>query len=456
MGRERYTIGEFARRSGLTARALRLYDDASLLVPDFVDDATGYRYYSPAQLDRAHLIAALRAAGVPLAVVGRIVDGDTAEAHVLVDRWWRGTRAEHIASAALVFRIHHLLDGRSAAMTDDRPTSAGVTRWEAAVRAVLRADLESLRLHLAAAPDLVAQRGPDGRTLLSEAARATTHDHALPSRDAGAMHLRVVVALLEAGADPSAPELSGWTPLHSAGTSGHEVLARTLLDAGARTDAIADECIGSTPLAWALFYAHTTTAELIAGDHPVPDDLRTASALGDLDRMHDWLDGGRPLPEGAAAGMAFFGPPQWFPPRSGPVDDQLVIDESLVWAARSGRIDAMALLVASGADVNATPYRGTPLLWSVYADRHAAAAWLLDHDADPDLRHDFGGAGHGVGAVAMHLAAQYGSLRCLQLLLDRGADATITDGAHESTPLGWARFGEQPEAIAVLERHLGR
>lgn len=90
-----------------------------------------------------------------------------------------------------------------------------------------------------------------------------------------------------------------------------------------------------------------------------------------------------------------------------------------------------------------------------YADRVEAATWLLDHGADPDLRHDFGGVGHGVQAVAMHLAAQYGSLRCLQLLLDRGADATMTDGAHGSTPLGWARFGEQSEAALQLERHLG-
>ena len=40
------------------------------------------------------------------------------------------------------------------------------------------------------------------------------------------------------------------------------------------------------------------------------------------------------------------------------------------------------------------------------ADDAEATTWLLDHGADPDLRHDFGGAEHGTGAVAMHLAAQ--------------------------------------------------
>jgi len=258
--RERYSIGEFSQRSGLTARALRLYDEVGLLAPDFVDDGTGYRYYAPAQLERARLIAAARSAGVPLSTVAAIIDSDAAAAHVLVDRWWGGVRAEHLASAALLVRIHHLLDGRSVEMNDERPTSAGVSRWEAAVRAVLRADLASLDMHLVAAPDLIAQRGPEGRTLLSEAARAVTHDHALPSRDAGEDHHAIVARLLEAGADPSAPEASGWTPLHSAAISGNERLASVLLEAGANVDALVEDRAGPTQLASALFYGHTTTA----------------------------------------------------------------------------------------------------------------------------------------------------------------------------------------------------
>jgi ankyrin repeat protein len=455
VGRERYSIGEFSQRSGLTARALRLYDEVGLLLPDLVDEATGYRYYTFAQLDRARLIATLRSAGVPVPTVAEIVDSDPPTAHVLVDRWWSGMRAEYLTSAALVPRIHHFLDGRSHDMSDERPTSAGVSRWEASVRAVIRADLESLDLHLAAAPGLLGQRGPEGRTLLSEAARSVTNDHALPSRDAGDESRAVVSRLLAAGADPSLPEASGWTPLHSAAISGHEPLARMLLDAGARTDAVVAERAGATPLAYALFYGHSATAEAVAREGPVPDDLRNAAGLGDLDRMRGWLESGTPLPSGAGAGMDFFGPTEWFPPRRGPVDDQLIVDESLSWASRSGRIDAMDLLVANGADVNSSPYRGTPLLWAVYSDCVPAAEWLLDRGADPDVRHDFGGEGHGVEAVAMHLAAQYGALGCLRLLLDRGADATIADGAHGSTPLGWARFGEQPEAVGLLEGHIG-
>ncbi len=46
----------------------------------------------------------------------------------------------------------------------------------------------------------------------------------------------------------------------------------------------------------------------------------------------------------------------------------------------------MTELVRAGVNVNANAYRGTPLLWAIYADRSKAATWLLDHGADPDLR----------------------------------------------------------------------
>ena len=115
----------------------------------------------------------------------------------------------------------------------------------------------------------------------------------------------------------------------------------------------------------------------------------------------------------------------------------------------------MQALVDLGADVNANPVRGTPLLWACYSDRVEAAAWLLDHGADPDLRHDWGGEGHGVQAVAMHLAAQHGAVDCLNLLLDRGADPTVVDAAHGGTPLGWAEHGGATAAVEILKQRVG-
>jgi DNA-binding transcriptional MerR regulator len=46
------SIGEFARLSRLSPKALRLYDELGLLVPAEVDAETGYRWYADTQLER--------------------------------------------------------------------------------------------------------------------------------------------------------------------------------------------------------------------------------------------------------------------------------------------------------------------------------------------------------------------------------------------------------------------
>jgi protein phosphatase len=50
------TIGEFAGRTRLSPKALRLYDRLGLLPPVRTDPASGYRFYGEDQVDRARLI----------------------------------------------------------------------------------------------------------------------------------------------------------------------------------------------------------------------------------------------------------------------------------------------------------------------------------------------------------------------------------------------------------------
>ena len=78
-------IGEFSRFTHLSVRTLRRYHDAGLLVPETVDDATGYRYYSPDQIPTAQVIHRLRELEVPLSDVQHILrtpDPDTRAALV--------------------------------------------------------------------------------------------------------------------------------------------------------------------------------------------------------------------------------------------------------------------------------------------------------------------------------------------------------------------------------------
>jgi DNA-binding transcriptional MerR regulator len=71
------TISEFARESGLSQKALRLYAANGLLCPTRTDDDSGYRYYRREQLAVAALVERLRAAGMSMREIARfLVDRD--------------------------------------------------------------------------------------------------------------------------------------------------------------------------------------------------------------------------------------------------------------------------------------------------------------------------------------------------------------------------------------------
>ncbi|MFE2876722.1 MerR family transcriptional regulator [Streptomyces roseus] len=69
------SIGEMGRDSGLGVSALRFYDRAGVLVPAWVDPATGYRWYAPEQFGEARLLARLRRSGMPLADIRLVLAG---------------------------------------------------------------------------------------------------------------------------------------------------------------------------------------------------------------------------------------------------------------------------------------------------------------------------------------------------------------------------------------------
>jgi DNA-binding transcriptional MerR regulator/effector-binding domain-containing protein len=75
------SIGQFSKLSGLSIRALRLYDAEDLLHPNWVDPNTGYRYYGPEQVQFAQLIRQLRSTEMPLNQIQSVIsDPERAEA----------------------------------------------------------------------------------------------------------------------------------------------------------------------------------------------------------------------------------------------------------------------------------------------------------------------------------------------------------------------------------------
>ena len=65
-------IGELARRSGLSAKALRLYEARGLLKPD-AHSVSGHRLYGAKALARLSEIAVLKRAGFTLAEIGALL-----------------------------------------------------------------------------------------------------------------------------------------------------------------------------------------------------------------------------------------------------------------------------------------------------------------------------------------------------------------------------------------------
>lgn len=79
------TVGELAKRSGLTVRTLHHYDAIGLLVPS-LRSAAGYRLYDRANIERLHRIQVLRQLGLSLADIGTALSGPQAPLADVVDR----------------------------------------------------------------------------------------------------------------------------------------------------------------------------------------------------------------------------------------------------------------------------------------------------------------------------------------------------------------------------------
>jgi DNA-binding transcriptional MerR regulator len=69
-------IGDFARLSLVSVKALRYYDELGLLKPARVDEFTGYRYYSASQLTRLNRILAMKDMGLSLDQIALLQDNE--------------------------------------------------------------------------------------------------------------------------------------------------------------------------------------------------------------------------------------------------------------------------------------------------------------------------------------------------------------------------------------------
>jgi ankyrin repeat protein len=90
----------------------------------------------------------------------------------------------------------------------------------------------------------------------------------------------------------------------------------------------------------------------------------------------------------------------------------------LLFAARSGDVESLRLLLQAGAGVNdALPDGMTALIEAAHSGQEGAGMLLLDNGADPNA--------HDVGYTALHAAVLRGGLNLVKALLAHGADPNL-------------------------------
>jgi ankyrin repeat protein len=142
-------------------------------------------------------------------------------------------------------------------------------------------------------------------------------------------------------------------------------------------------------------------------------------------------------------------------------------DESMIAILQQAgaRLDLIAAISLKRYDLAETMVRENPssighdgrdtIALHVAASKRNAEAvrWLIDHNIDVNAKRSLWDCNQ----TALHIAAADGAVDIARMLLDAGGDPQIRDDKYESTPLGWADFcGRQQIAQFLRERGISR
>jgi MerR family transcriptional regulator, thiopeptide resistance regulator len=113
-----WTVGEVARRTGVTVRALHHYDDIGLLAPSGRTDA-GYRLYDRADLERLQRIVVYRRLGLDLDAIAALLDDPETDhlAHLRTQHALLVDRREELTS--MIDRLEKTMEAHKLGITLD-------------------------------------------------------------------------------------------------------------------------------------------------------------------------------------------------------------------------------------------------------------------------------------------------------------------------------------------------
>lgn len=300
------SIGHLAAASGLSPKALRLYDESGLLPPRAVDPFTGYRSYSGDQVERARLIAALRGIGMGLARIQVVCDLEPAAAATELWSWWLQEEADSASRRDAVGRLVRHLEAprpQEGTMNTDsfdpavsRSDSAGPHPARNAAAPISAAVAAHRGLERPAQQDAVVTRELPGGAQLIAAADGFGADDGLAARVLDAFTAALVSAMT-AGADGStrdAPPGRNLAALETAWAAAEQIIPAVGETAGAASPG-SGAADGTTLTAAVLapdgaaYIAHIGDTRAVLGRdghlHPITQDhthVRSLVAAGRL------------------------------------------------------------------------------------------------------------------------------------------------------------------------------
>ncbi|KAM6513853.1 hypothetical protein FALCPG4_015060 [Fusarium falciforme] len=236
----------------------------------------------------------------------------------------------------------------------------------------------------------------------------------------------VVDVLLEKGADITAVDKNGLTPLIAASAAGHMEVVKLLLEKGVDVRVANND--GWTPLIVALAAGYMEVvklllekgADVMAVDKNGQTSLIMASGIGHMEVVKLLLEKG--------ADIRAINKNGWTP---------------LIAASNQGHIDVVKLLLEKGADVTAVDNDGlTPLIAASAAGHMEVVKLLLERGVDVTVANND-------GWTPLIIASAAGHMEVVKLLLEKGADITVAknDGW---TPLIIASAAGHMEMVKLL------
>lgn len=105
-----YRIGEFSVLSKTTIKTLRYYEKEKLLIPSYVDNNNGYRFYETAQLLELSKIISLRQIGMTIDNIKEILKGGDIDKIITLRK--EELKSEISICEDQLSRINYLLEGK--------------------------------------------------------------------------------------------------------------------------------------------------------------------------------------------------------------------------------------------------------------------------------------------------------------------------------------------------------